>query len=154
MATEQDNTSTLREQVRQTYAAAALAVARSGPVGCQDSGAGAEAIPLPDASVDVVISNCVINLSTDKAAVLTETFRVLKPAGRLGVTDIVADDHLSPAQRAERGNWAGCIAGGLSFGEYHAGLEAAGFTDIEITPTREAADGLHSAIIKTTKPPN
>ncbi len=111
-----------------------------------------EAIPLPAASVDVVISNCVINLSVDKSAVFAETFRVLRPGGRVGVSDVVADDALSPAQRAERGDYAGCIAGALSFAEYRAGLEAAGFTDISITPTHEVADGMRSAIVRATKP--
>jgi arsenite methyltransferase len=111
-----------------------------------------EAIPLPANTIDVVISNCVINLSTDKAAVFAETFRVLTPGGRIGVSDVVSDDELSPAQRAERGDYAGCIAGALSFSEYRSGLEAAGFTGIEITPTRSFADGMHSAIIRATKP--
>ncbi len=86
-----------------------------------------EEIPLPAGSVDVVISNCVINLSTDKPAVLTEIARVLKPGGRIGVSDVVAEDALSPDERAERGSFVGCIAGALSKGEYEAGLEAAGF---------------------------
>ena len=111
-----------------------------------------EAIPLPDASVDVVISNCVINLSTDKAAVLAEIARVLRPGGRIGVSDVVADDSLSPAERASRGSFAGCIAGALSFAEYRAGLDAIGLVDVEVTPTNAAADGLHSAIIRATKP--
>ncbi|MEU4668961.1 arsenite methyltransferase [Amycolatopsis sp. NPDC023774] len=111
-----------------------------------------EAIPLPAGSVDVVISNCVINLSTDKPAVFAETFRVLKPGGRIGVSDVVADDTLTPAQRAERGDYVGCIAGALSFAEYRCGLEVAGFTDIELTPTRTVADGMHSAIVRATKP--
>ncbi|MGE5291996.1 MAG: arsenite methyltransferase [Micromonosporaceae bacterium] len=111
-----------------------------------------EAIPLPAGSMDVVISNCVINLSADKAAVFAETFRVLRPGGRLGVTDVVAEDHLSPAGRAERGTFAGCIAGALSFTEYREGLSAAGFTDIEITPTHPVADAMHSAIIRAVKP--
>lgn len=111
-----------------------------------------ESIPLPASTVDVVISNCVINLSTDKAAVFTETFRVLKPGGRIGVCDVVADDNLTPEQRAERGDHVGCIAGALSFAEYQAGLQAAGFTGIEITPTHLVADGMHSAIIRATKP--
>jgi arsenite methyltransferase len=111
-----------------------------------------ESIPLPDASVDVVISNCVINLSTDKAAVLAEIARVLRPGGRMGVSDVVADDDLSPAERASRGSFAGCIAGALSFAEYRAGLDAVGLVDIELTPTNSAADGLHSAIIRATKP--
>jgi hypothetical protein len=72
--------------------------------------------------VDVVISNCVVNLSTDKPAVFRETFRVLKSGGRIGITDVVAEDQLSPEDRAERGAWVGCIAGALSKGEYEAGL--------------------------------
>jgi arsenite methyltransferase len=111
-----------------------------------------EAIPLPANTIDVVISNCVINLSTDKPAVFAEAFRVLTPGGRIGVTDIVAEDRLSPAERAERGDHAGCIAGALSFDEYRAGLEAAGFVDIRVAPTHEVGDGVHSAIIQATKP--
>ncbi len=111
-----------------------------------------EAIPLPGNTIDVVISNCVINLSTDKPAVFAETFRVLAPGGRLGITDVVADGSLSPAQRAERGSYVGCIAGALSFSEYRAELEAAGFTDIEVTSTHEVADSMHSAIIRAVKP--
>ena len=111
-----------------------------------------EAIPLPAATVDVVISNCVINLSADKPAVFAEVFRVLKPGGRLGVSDIVAEDHLSPADRAERGSQVGCIAGALSKGEYERGLAQAGFTRPWVTFTHQVADGLHSAIIKATKP--
>jgi arsenite methyltransferase len=111
-----------------------------------------EAIPLPDTSVDVVISNCVINLSTDKAAVLAEIARVLRPGGRLGVSDVVADDTLSPAERASRGSFAGCIAGALSFTEYQAGLTAVGLVDPEVTATHSVGDGLHGAIIRATKP--
>ncbi|MDX2676786.1 arsenite methyltransferase [Streptomyces soliscabiei] len=111
-----------------------------------------EAIPLPANSIDVVISNCVINLSTDKPAVFAETYRALKPGGRIGVSDVVADDSLTPAQRGERGDYVGCIAGALSFEEYRAGLEAAGFTGIEIVPTHPVADGMHSAIIRAYKP--
>ena len=111
-----------------------------------------ESIPLADASVDVVISNCVINLSTDKATVLAEIARVLRPGGRMGVSDVVADDALSPEERAGRGSFAGCIAGALSFAEYRAGLDAVGLVDIKVTPTNAAADGLHSAIIRATKP--
>ena len=85
-----------------------------------------EAIPLPDSSVDVVISNCVINLSTDRTAVFAESFRVLRPGGRLGITDILAEDQLTPAQRIERGAEVGCIAGTPSFTEYRDGLAAAG----------------------------
>jgi arsenite methyltransferase len=111
-----------------------------------------EAIPLPAATVGVVISNCVINLSVDKPAVFAETFRVLRPGGRLGVSDIVAEDHLTPEQRAERGSYVGCIAGALSKAEYEAGLTAVGFADVAVTFTHQVADGLHSAIIKATKP--
>jgi SAM-dependent methyltransferase len=111
-----------------------------------------EAIPLPDSSVDVIISNCVINLSTDRAAVFAESFRVLRPGGRLGVTDILAEDHLSPAQRIERGGQVGCIAGAPSFAEYRAGLAAAGFTAITITPAHQVAGGVHSAIIRAARP--
>ncbi len=111
-----------------------------------------EAIPLPDASIDVIISNCVINLSTDKPAVFAETFRVLTPGGRLGVSDVIAEDHLSAHHRAERGSYVGCIAGALSVSEYRNGLAAAGFTDTTITLTHQVADGMHSAIIRATKP--
>jgi len=111
-----------------------------------------EDVPLPADSVDVVISNCVINLSTDKPRVLAEIARVLKPGGRVGVSDVVAEDRLSPVERAERGNWVGCIAGALSVSEYTAGLEAAGLTDVEVTFTHEVADGLHGAIVKARKP--
>ncbi len=110
-----------------------------------------EDIPLPAASVDVVISNCVINLSTDKPAVFAEMFRVLRPGGRIGVTDVVADDRLTPDERAVRGDWVGCIAGALSRAEYVAGLSAAGFTDVEVTFTHEVADRMHSAIVRAIK---
>ena len=107
-----------------------------------------EEIPLPAGSVDVVISNCVINLSTDKAAVLTEIARVLKPGGRVGITDVVAEDHLSSGERAERGSYVGCIAGALSKGEYEIGLDAAGFEQVSVEFTHQVADGMHGAIIK------
>ncbi|HST25881.1 MAG TPA: arsenite methyltransferase, partial [Gaiellaceae bacterium] len=110
-----------------------------------------EEIPLPADSVDVVISNCVINLSVDKPAVLTEIARVLKPGGRVGVSDVVAEDQLAPEERAERGSYVGCIAGALSKSEYTAGLEAAGFDNISVEFTHEVADGMHSAIVKATK---
>jgi arsenite methyltransferase len=111
-----------------------------------------EALPLPDAAVDVVISNCVINLSVDKPAVLAEMFRVLVPGGRIGITDVVAEDHLTPADRAAAGSYAGCIAGALSRREYLDGLTAAGFAEASVTFTTEAAPGLHSAIIRAVKP--
>ena len=110
-----------------------------------------EQVPLPAGSVDVVISNCVINLSTDKAAVLAEIARVLKPGGRVGVSDVVAEDRLSADARAERGSYVGCIAGALSKSEYEAGLEAAGFEDISVEFTHQVGDGIHGAIVKATK---
>jgi len=111
-----------------------------------------ESIPLPADTVDVVISNCVINLSVDKQAVFAETFRVLNPGGRMGVSDVVAEDALTQEQRAERGSYVGCIAGALSIGEYRQGLAAAGFTDVDITLTHQVEDGMHSAIVRATKP--
>ena len=110
-----------------------------------------EQIPLPADSVDVVISNCVINLSTDKAEVLLEISRVLKPGGRLGVSDIVAEDRLTEEERAERGSYVGCIAGALSRSEYEVGLEAVGFENISVEFTHEVADGIHGAIIRAVK---
>ena len=107
-----------------------------------------EEIPLPDSSVDVIISNCVINLSTNKKAVFSEMARVLKPGGRLGITDVVAEDRLTVAERAERGEYTGCIAGALSIREYEEHLSAAGFTDVSVTPTHAVADAMYSAIIK------
>ncbi len=111
-----------------------------------------EALPLEDASVDVVISNCVINLASDKAAVFNEIARVLKPGGRMGVSDVVADDLLTAEQRAERGSYVGCIAGALSFREFRAGLRDVGLTDVEVVPTHQIVEGMHSAIIRATKP--
>ena len=111
-----------------------------------------EDVPLPDASVDVVISNCVINLSTDKPAVLAEMFRVLVPGGRIGISDVVAEDHLTPAYRAAAGSYIGCIAGALSCAEYLDGLAAAGFADASVTFTTQAAPGMHSAIVRASKP--
>lgn len=111
-----------------------------------------EDIPLDDATVDVVISNCVINLSSDKPAVFAEMHRVLKPGGRIGISDVVAENHLSEAERLERGSWVGCIAGALSFQEYEAGLAEAGFTDVSLTSTHAVADGMHSVIVRAAKP--
>src|ERR687897_514151 len=110
-----------------------------------------EEIPLPAESVDVVISNCVINLSTDKPAVLTEIARVLKPSGRIGISDVVAEDRLTEPERAERGSYVGCIAGALSKSEYEAGLQAAGFREVSVEFTHPVADGMHGAIVKGVK---
>jgi arsenite methyltransferase len=111
-----------------------------------------EEIPLPGDAIDVVISNCVINLAADKSKVFTEVFRVLRAGGRIGISDVVASDELSPSQRAERGSYVGCIAGALSFSEYEVGLRSTGFGDVSITPTHSVADDMYSAIIKATKP--
>ena len=101
-----------------------------------------EAIPLPDASVDVIISNCVINLSTDKPAVFREAHRVLVPGGRFAVSDVVALHPLSDEERADLASWAGCLAGALTADEYLAGLAAAGFQRRRGDPhPRRRADG-------------
>jgi arsenite methyltransferase len=111
-----------------------------------------EAIPLPDESVDVVISNCVINLSTDKPAVIGETYRVLRPGGRVGVSDVVAEDRLAADERAARGSYVGCVAGALSQGEYETLLRDAGFEQISVTFTHQVADGMHGAIVRAVRP--
>jgi SAM-dependent methyltransferase len=111
-----------------------------------------EDVPLPDGAVDVVISNCVINLSTDKPAVLAEMFRVLTPGGRIGVSDVVAEDQLTTPERAQRGSYVGCVAGALSRQEYLDGLTAAGFVDPDVIFTHEAAPGMHAAIVRAVKP--
>ena len=111
-----------------------------------------ESIPLPDASVDVVISNCVVNLASDKPAVFREVARVLRPGGRIGITDIVAEDQLGVAERMERGSYTGCIAGALSISEFRDGLLDAGLVDVAVTPTHAVADQMHSAIVRATKP--
>jgi arsenite methyltransferase len=111
-----------------------------------------EALPVADASVDVVISNCVINLASDKGAVFAEIARVLRPGGRMGVSDIVSDDTLTAEQRAERGSYVECIAGALSFREFRHGLRAAGLTEVELVPTHQVVDGMHSVIVRATKP--
>jgi SAM-dependent methyltransferase len=111
-----------------------------------------DAVPLPDASIDVIISNCVINLSVDKHAVFAEMHRLLRPGGRLGVSDVVTEDQLTQAERAERGSYVGCIAGALSVDEYRTGLTSAGFEDVTIDFTDTVGDGVHAAIVKATKP--
>jgi SAM-dependent methyltransferase len=110
-----------------------------------------ENVPLPAESIDVVISNCVINLAADKQSVFAEIARVLRPGGRVGITDIVADDSLTATQRAERGSYVGCIAGALSFSEFEQGLKAVGLSEVSVTPTHPVAEGMYSAIIKATK---
>ena len=111
-----------------------------------------EDIPLEAGTVDVIISNCVINLAADKTAVFREMHRVLKPGGRIGVSDVVAANELSRTERAERGSYVGCIAGALSFDEYESGLRYAGFMDISLEVTHDVADGMHSAIVRAVKP--
>jgi arsenite methyltransferase len=111
-----------------------------------------EAIPLPASSIDVVISNCVVNLAADKPAVFREIARVLRPGGRIGITDIVADDALTIEQRAAMGTYTGCIAGALTFSEFRSGLEQAGLADISLTVSHQAAEKMYSVIVKATKP--
>ncbi len=111
-----------------------------------------EDLPLPDAAVDVVISNCVVNLSGDKPKVLAEMFRVLTPGGRIGISDVVAEDQLTEADRAARGSFSGCIAGALSRQEYLDGLAAVGFVDATVRFTHEAEPQMHAAIVQATKP--
>lgn len=107
-----------------------------------------ESIPLPDGAVDVVLSNCVINLSTDKAAVFRELSRVVRSGGRIAISDVVADDDLDADERARRGSFVGCIAGALSFAEYRSHLTTAGFLDVEVEPTHQVTDGMHAAVIR------
>jgi arsenite methyltransferase len=111
-----------------------------------------EEIPLSDASVDVVISNCVINLSGDKPKVLREAARVLRPGGRFAVSDVIADPDMDDATRADMVKWTGCIAGALTRDEFAAALSDAGLADIEITATHRVHAQAASAIIRATKP--
>ena len=111
-----------------------------------------EEIPLPRDSVDVIISNCVINLSGDKPQVLSEAARVLKPGGRFAVSDVVADDGMDDQTRADMQAYTGCIAGALTRGEFTEALEAAGLTDISITETHRVHPAAISAIVRATKP--
>jgi len=113
-----------------------------------------EDVPLPDSSVDVVISNCVINLAVDKSKVFAEMCRLLRPGGRIGISDVVTEDDLTAHEREERGSYVGCIAGALSISEYRTGLEAAGLSDVSIRFTHAVSDGVHAAIIRATKAPS
>ncbi|MGH9230203.1 MAG: arsenite methyltransferase [Acidimicrobiales bacterium] len=112
-----------------------------------------EAVPLPDLSVDVVVSNCVINLSADKDAVFAEAHRVLRPGGRLAVADVVADREPDAELLADDAEWAACIAGAVTRDRYRAQLEGAGFTDVEIVDSHAVADGFWSAFVGAGKPP-
>jgi len=111
-----------------------------------------EAVPLPDDSVDVVVSNCVINLSADKPAVFAEAHRVLRPGGRIAVADIAADEETTPDLRADEAAWAACIAGALTRDRYRSQLLDAGFTDIEIVDSHTVADGFWSVFVRARKP--
>jgi SAM-dependent methyltransferase len=111
-----------------------------------------EEIPVPDDAVDVVISNCVINLSADKRKVLREAARVLRPGGRLAVSDVIADDDMDDATRADMQQWTGCIAGALTRREFEQALAAAGFVDVEIRETHRVHDKAGSAIIRARQP--
>ncbi|MEX0790153.1 MAG: arsenite methyltransferase [Actinomycetota bacterium] len=111
-----------------------------------------EQIPLPDGSVDVVISNCVINLSSDKARVLTEVARVLRPGGRFAVSDVVADDDMDDETRRDMQQWTGCVAGALTRTEFLDTLQTAGLVDAEIVETHRVHRSAGSAIVRARKP--
>jgi arsenite methyltransferase len=111
-----------------------------------------EAIPLPDASVDVVISNCVINLSGDKPRVLREAARVLRPGGRFAVSDVIADPDMDDATRADMQQWTGCIAGALTRGEFEAALTHAGLVDVDVRETHRVHRHAASAVVRARKP--
>jgi arsenite methyltransferase len=111
-----------------------------------------EDIPLPDDSVDVVISNCVINLSADKGKVLREAGRVLRSGGRLAVSDVIADDDMDAATRADMEQWTGCVAGALTRGQFEAALADAGMVELEIRATHRVHAHAASATIRARKP--
>jgi arsenite methyltransferase len=110
-----------------------------------------EDVPLPDDSVDVIISNCVINLSGDKQAVFGEAARVLRPGGRFSVTDVIADPDMDEATKRDMAAWTGCVAGALTEHEFRSGLEAAGFAGVEIVETHRVHEHAGSAIIRATR---
>ncbi|MQY05192.1 methyltransferase domain-containing protein [Actinomadura macrotermitis] len=112
-----------------------------------------EDVPLPDASVDVVISNCVINLSADKPRVFAEILRVLRPGGRLGISDVIADEGLDTARRAAAEQRVGCARGTLTAGEYRRLLDEVGFAEARVTVTGDAGDGLRTAIVQAVSGP-
>jgi len=109
-------------------------------------------VPLPDDSVDVIISNCVINLSGDKIAVFREAARVLRPGGRFAVSDVVADPGMDEATRRDMREWTGCIAGALTGAEFERGLGDAGFESVEIIETHRVHDQAASAIVRARLP--
>jgi ubiquinone/menaquinone biosynthesis C-methylase UbiE len=111
-----------------------------------------EEIPLPDDSVDVVISNCVINLAAAKSRVLHEAARVLKPGGRFAVSDVIADPDMDAATRADMQQWTGCVAGALTRAEYEHALAAAGFVDVEINETHRVHAHAASALVRARHP--
>jgi arsenite methyltransferase len=111
-----------------------------------------EDIPLPDDSVDVVISNCVINLSADKGQVVREAARVLRPGGRFAVSDVIADDDMDAATRSDMQQWTGCVAGALTRGQFEAALADAGLVDVEIRETHRVHEHASSAIVRARKP--
>jgi arsenite methyltransferase len=111
-----------------------------------------EQIPLPDATVDVVISNCVINLSADKPQVIREAARVLRPGGRFAVSDVIADEDMDAATRADMQQWTGCIAGALTRREFEQALSAAGLVDVEVKETHRVHEHAASAIVRARKP--
>jgi arsenite methyltransferase len=111
-----------------------------------------ESIPLPAETLDVVLSNCVVNLSPDKAVVFGEVFRVLKPGGRVAIYDIVADRPIHADERADRDAWAACLTGAISRGEYRSGLEAVGFRDVVLDESHTVAPGFSSVVVRAAKP--
>ncbi|PRZ41565.1 methyltransferase family protein [Antricoccus suffuscus] len=111
-----------------------------------------EEIPLPDGSVDIALSNCVINLAADKQVVLRETARVIRPGGRIAFSDVIASDDMPEEVREDMQQWTGCVAGALTRGQFEHYLADAGFTDITITPSHQVHEYAHSALIKASRP--